>query len=592
MLRSMLCVGLVLLASLAGAPAVAQHAASPAPASAQGVWTGAWRGTLEAGQRRLRLQLTIAAAADGSLSGQLESLDQAPGQPMPLTTLSVVDGRLSFAIPTRRVSYEGVWTPDADSFVGAFRQGASLPLTFVRGGFAPAAVVEGMDGLWEGTTRRNGADMRMALRVTTGPAGTEAKFDAPDMFALGMPVAALARQGDQVRFTLPTAGVSFSGLIQGQSLSGEWTDGSTSLFQRAGAETKAPPPPRPQTPQPPFPYREMEARIPNADAPDVTLAGTLTLPRGEGPFPAVVLITGSGPQDRDETAYGHKPFAVLADHLARRGVAVLRYDDRGVGASTGRHSGATSADFATDAKAAVAWAASRPEIDARAIGLVGHSEGGMIAPLAAMVAPSVSYLVLLAAPGVPIAEMLESQRHALAEAQGRSAAEVAASDSLQARLTEIAGGPMDRASAEAALQVALNDARITGSNLSPAARDAIREQVLDPWFRWFIRHDPSPALAHFRGPILALNGALDRQVLPGQNLAGIRNATVANGDVTIIELPGLNHLFQTARTGGLGEYAAIEETISPIALDAVSAWIVERYVRRDAAKESGALPRP
>ena len=579
MLRSMLCASLLVLASSAGVPAVARQAAPPVPASANDMWTGAWHGTLEAGPRRLRLQLAISAAADGGLSGQLESLDQAPGQPMPLTTLSVVDGRLSFAIPAKRISYEGVWTPEANSFVGAFRQGASIPLTFVRGGFGPAPVVEGMDGVWSGTTRRNGVDMRMALRVTTGPAGTEAKFDAPDMLAMGMPVTALARQGDQVRFTLPTAGVSFTGQIRDQSLSGEWTDGSTSLFERAGADPLATAPRRPQTPQPPFPYREVEAHILNADAPNVTLAATLTLPAGAGPFPVVVLITGSGPQDRDETAYGHKPFAVLADHLARRGVAVLRCDDRGVGGSTGRHAGATSADFASDAKAAVAWIASRPEIDANAIGLLGHSEGGMIAPLAAMEAPSVSYLVLLAAPGVRIAEMLDAQRRALAEAQGRSAAEIAASDALQARLTAIAGGPMDRASAEGALQAVLNDTRITGSSLSPAARDAIREQVLDPWFRWFIRHDPSPALAHFRGPILALNGSLDRQVLPGQNLSGIRNAAVANGDVTIIELPGLNHLFQTARTGGLGEYAAIEETMSPAALDAVSAWIVERYGR-------------
>ena len=588
MLRSMLCAGLVALTSFAGVPAVAQHATSSVPASTQSMWTGAWQGTLEAGQRRLRLQLTITAAADGSLSGQLESLDQAPGQPMPITTMSVIDGRLSFAIPAKRISYEGVWTPEANSFVGAFRQGASMPLTLVRGGLAPASVVEGLDGVWSGTTRRNGADMRMALRVATGPAGTEAKFDAPDMFAMGMPVTALTRQGDQVRFTLPTAGVSFTGQISGRSLSGGWTDGSTSLFQRADAEALTTAARRPQTPQPPFPYREIETHISNAGAPDVTLAATLTLPAGDGPFPAVVLITGSGPQDRDETAYGHKPFAVLADHLARRGVAVLRYDDRGVGGSTGRHLGATSADFAADAKAAVAWIASRPEIDARAIGLLGHSEGGMIAPLTAMEAPSLSYLVLLAAPGVRIADLLDAQRRALADAQGRSAAEIAASDTLQTRLTEIAGGSMDRASAETALQVVLNDTRITGADLSPAARDAIREQVLDPWFRWFIRHDPSPALAHFRGPILALNGSLDRQVLPDQNLSGIRNATVANADVTIIELPGLNHLFQTARTGGLGEYAAIEETMSPAALDAVSAWIVERYVRGDVAKASGA----
>lgn len=584
MLRSLLCIGLALLTSLVGNPSVAQDAVPLAPSPAQDLWTGVWGGTLEVGRRQLRLQLTIRNTADGGYSGALESLDQAPGQPMPLTTLSLVDGHLSFAISEKRISYEGAWRPEVNSFVGAFQQGASIPLTFVRGGFAPASLVEGMDGIWSGTTRRNGADMRMTLRVTTGPAGTEAKFDAPDMFAMGMPVTALTRQGGQIRFTLPTAGVSFTGQVRGPSLSGEWTDGGTSLFQRADVEPLAIAPRRSQTPQPPFPYREIETRISNVDAPGVTLAATLTLPTGDGPFPAVVLITGSGPQDRDETAYGHKPFAVLADHLARRGVAVLRYDDRGVGGSTGQHTGATSADFASDAMAAAVWLALRPEVNIDAIGFVGHSEGGLIAPLAAMETSNVSYLVLLAAPGVRITEMLDAQRRALTQAQGRSAAEVTAADTLQEKLIEIASSSLDQASAEVALKAVLNDTRITGSNLSSAARDAISAQVLDPWFRWFIRHDPSPALTHFRGPILALNGSLDRQVLPEQNLAGIRNATIANADVTIIELPSLNHLLQTARTGGVGEYAVIEETISPIALDAVSTWIIERYVRNDGEK--------
>ena len=581
MRRSMLCAGLLALTSFIGAPSMAQPASPPSHMAEQDGWTGSWHGVLEAGHRRLRLRLVISPAADGGLSGQLESLDQAPGQRMPLTMLSVIDGRLRFALPERRISYEGLWEPAANSFTGTFRQGASMPLVFTRGDLASAPVVEGLDGDWEGTTRRNGADMRMALRVTTGPAGTEATFDAPDMLAMGMSVTALVREGDQVRFTLPSAGVSFAGQVSGQSLSGRWTDGGVSLFQRSGAAAKTATPHRPQTPQPPFPYREIEASIPNADATDVTLAATLTLPHGDGPFPAVVLISGSGEQDRDETAYGHKPFAVLADHLTRQGVAVLRYDDRGVGASTGRYPGATSADFASDARAAFAWVTSRPEIDANAVGLLGHSEGGMIASLAAMEAPDVAYLVLLAAPGVRIAEMLEAQRRALAQAQGRNPAELAASEALQARLMAIAGGDMDPASAEAALRTVLNDRRLTGAVLSPAARDAIGRQVLDPWFRWFVRYDPSPALAQFRGPVLALNGSLDRQVLPEQNLSGIKNATLANRDVTILELPGLNHLFQTARTGGLGEYAAIEETLSPVALDAISKWIVDRYVRAD-----------
>lgn len=579
MLRFLLRAGLLALAGFACAPSFARGASPPVSASAREPWIGPWHGTLDAGKRRLRLQLTIGKDASGLWQGQLESLDQAPGQGMPLSELSVGDDGLRFSLPAKGIRYEGTWEPEGDRFVGTFRQGAAFPLAFARGPFAAAPLVQGLDGAWEGTTLRNGVEMRMALRVGTGNGGTVATFDAPDMLAKAMPVTALARDGDRIRFTLPTAGVSFAGRIEGEELSGRWTDGSRSCFRRTGSSAEAVAPRRPQTPRPPFPYRDLDASIPGIAAPGVTLSATLSLPDGDGPFPAAILITGSGPQDRDESAFGHKPFAVLADHLARRGIAVLRYDDRGVGRSTGRHAGATSADFANDANAAFAWLAAQPGIDANAIGFIGHSEGGIVGPLAALDNPKVAWMVLLAAPGVPIAAMLEAQRKALAQAQGRSAAEQEASEALQAGAMRIAGSTLDEAAARSALDAPLDEA----AKLPPAARDAMRKQALDPWFRWFVRHDPAPALARFPGPILALNGALDRQVLPRQNLEGIRAATASNRDAATRELAGLNHLFQTARTGGLGEYAAIEETMSPLALDAVSGWIVERYPARTPA---------
>ena len=404
--------------------------------------------------------------------------------------------------------------------------------------------------------------------------GTTASFDAPDMLTTGMPVTALVHKGNQARFSLPMAGVSFSGQLDGETLTGRWSDGSRSHFQRQPA-THTATPPRPQTPRPPFPYREIEAHIPNPAAPSVTLAATLTLPDGAGPFPAAILITGSGPQDRDESAFGHKPFAVLADYLARRGIAVLRHDDRGAGQSSGHHAGATSADFASDTNAAFAWLAAQPGIDPNAIGFIGHSEGGMVGPLAAVDNPQVAWMVLLAAPGVPIAQMLEAQRKALATTQGLSTAELEASEALQAELMRIAGSTLDTESARRALDAVLDDERASATRRSPAAREAVQRQVLDPWFRWFLRYDPTPALAHFRNPILALNGALDRQVVPQQNLAGIRAATAANRDVTTIELPGVNHLLQNARTSGLGEYATLEETIALAALNAIADWITQ-----------------
>jgi pimeloyl-ACP methyl ester carboxylesterase len=311
----------------------------------------------------------------------------------------------------------------------------------------------------------------------------------------------------------------------------------------------------------------------------VTLAGTLTLPQGNGPFPAAILITGSGPQDRDESLMGHRPFAVLADYLTRHGIAVLRYDDRGTARSTGSFEGATTADFATDAAAAYAFLRGRPGIDRNKIGYIGHSEGGMVGPLAAPDSPGLAYMVLLAGPGERTRDLLEAQRRAIGQTMGLSAAELDQAGPLNSRLLEIAAGDLPQAEAEAAMRAVLTDEALAGAGLTPAQRDLMMARVLDPWFRWFLRYDPGPALRALHMPVLALNGSLDRQVLPEANLAGIRAALAGNPDVTITLLPGLNHLFQNARTGGIGEYAEIEETMAPVALQTVADWIRARFVR-------------
>src|SRR5207253_10843486 len=223
---------------------------------------------------------------------------------------------------------------------------------------------------------------------------------------------------------------------------------------------------------------------------------------------------------------------------------------------------ATSADFATDANAAFAFLAARPEIARRAIGFVGHSEGGMVGPIAAMANRDVAFLVLLAGPGTGLTDLLIAQSRAIGAAQGQSAAEFARSAPLQAEAIRIAASTMTDAEARAALTASLTDERLTAAGLPREARAGLMYQMLDPWFRWFLRYDPAPALRQFRGPLLAVNGSLDLQVLPGPNLAAIRAATAGHRDVPVTELPGLNHLFQTARTGAVGEYAMIEETMA------------------------------
>ncbi|NJD20351.1 MAG: alpha/beta hydrolase, partial [Gemmatimonadetes bacterium] len=345
---------------------------------------------------------------------------------------------------------------------------------------------------------------------------------------------------------------------------------------------------RPQHPKPPFPYRAEEVAIPPG-TPGVTLAGPLPLPQGTGPFPAVVLVSGSGPQDRDESLMGHKPFLVLADHLTRKGIAVLRYDDRGVGKSTGSFSTATSEDFAADALAAVAFLKARGDVGA--VGIAGHSEGGLIGPLAASRSADVAFLVMLAGPGLPGEEILYLQGDLIARAGGASEAQTAANRRIQEAMFGVVRTQPDSTAAVTEMQHALQETlaslpadirRAMEAELTPAALDAQIRQVNSRWFRFFLTYDPRPTLAKVRVPVLALNGALDLQVPAEANLREVEAALKrgGNADVTARLLPGLNHLFQTARTGSPSEYADITETMSPAALEAVSSWILQRFGRR------------
>lgn len=557
--------------------------AAPA-AHAQETVAGDWHGTLTVPTGQLRLLLTIRQSEGGALGAELESLDQAPGRKLPVAAIAVADGRMTFSIPMIGATYEGRWQAATGSFAGTFIQGGTaLPLELARGAAESLPAVAGLDGRWEGSITRNGTALRLVLRVATGPRGTIAALDSPDMLAMGMQVAELAHDGQAVSFAVPASNAHYRATLaaDGARMSGTWTrTGSPDAevaFVRS-ARSAAAPPARPQEPRPPFPYRAEEVHFPNPRAAGVTLAGTLTLPPGRGPFPAAILITGSGPEDRDETVFGHKPFAVLADHLTRAGIAVLRYDDRGTAASTGAFAGATSADFATDANAAFAFLRARPEIDRRAIGFIGHSEGGMIAPLAARDNPDVAFFVLLAGPGVPIPQLMEAQRRAIGHSQGASDADLDRAVPVQSAFFAAAASDGDGAAVAARLRASLSDETLRAAGVPPAMRDQLARQASDPWFRFFARYDPAPALAAIRVPVLALNGSLDEQVVARENLAGIRAALAGNRDATVRELPGLNHLFQTARTGSPGEYADIAESFSPAALDLISGWIRSRFV--------------
>ena len=440
---------------------------------------------------------------------------------------------------------------------------------------APAqAETADLVGRWEGAIRVGDASIPVVIRVAQGPDGLVAVMDSPAQNARDIPVAGLSEASGVVRFTVPMAGGRFEGARSedGATWTGTLSQGAASMpliltRTAATAEVAAPAPPgRPQTPVPPFPYAAEDVTFLNAGA-GITLAGTLTLPEGAGPFPAVILLTGSGAQDRDETILGHKPFAVWADALTRRGVAVLRFDDRGVGGSGGGTAGETSNDFATDASAAIAFLRTRREIDPARIGLMGHSEGGMTAPLAVSQGALAAFVVMIAGQAVSGADIITEQAARLAEAAGASPEQVAETRRVQGEV--MAAVVRNRDDGPAAARDA--EAVLVAAGQSPAQARAGVRALSSPWYRWFASHDPAPALAALDVPVLGIYGGKDLQVPADQNAEALARIQPA---AEIVVLPGLNHLMQTAGSGLPAEYGTIAETLAPEAISTVTDWVV------------------
>jgi len=378
----------------------------------------------------------------------------------------------------------------------------------------------------------------------------------------------------------------------GKTIEGEWKQVGSVLPLVLSRIDEKPDIRREQDPVKPYPYDEEEVVYENTEA-GVKLAGTLTLPRSEGPFPAVILITGSGAQNRDEEIVGHRPFLVLSDNLTRRGIAVLRVDDRGIGGSTGNFSQATTEDFAGDVLAGIEYLKSRKDIDPTRIGLIGHSEGGIIAPLVAVQSPDVSFIVMMAGSGITGEEIILLQSDLIARAEGADNETITRNNALMTSMYSVVKEEQNNTIAAEKLRKLIMDERANmseeekqNSNYSEADLDAqVNAQVqtlVSPWMRFFLTYDPRPTLMQVKCPVLAINGEKDLQVPPEENLQAIEEALKAGGnkDYTVKELPGLNHLFQTAQTGSPSEYAAIEETISPTALDVIGNWISEHTQKK------------
>lgn len=431
--------------------------------------------------------------------------------------------------------------------------------------------------------------IRFGLVVTADGAGWKGKFSQPDQGVAGIGATVVA-EADGVKIAL--AGVGGKPTMEGRmdaagKVAGSFTQGAakgTFEMSRGTAQQKR----RPQEPVPPFPYREEEVRV--AVKAGVSLGGTLTLPGGDKPergWPAVVLVTGSGPQNRDEELMGHRPFAVLADRLARKGIVVLRYDDRGVGMSTGTFAGATTKDFAEDGAAAVKWLRGRAEVREGGVGILGHSEGGLVGPMVAAGDDRTAFVVMLAGPGVRGRELMGVQYEKSMLAMGIPEAVVKRQAVAQGKALDSAMAGDEAAAQEAMVDLILMQSGQLELEKVPAeARAKVATSawpqvanLMSPWMRGFLLMDPREALRRVKCPVLAVNGTLDTQVDAGQNLPEVEKALRegGNADVTVRTFEGLNHLFQAAKTGSVSEYAMIEETMNEEVMEVVAEWILGRF---------------
>ncbi len=460
---------------------------------------------------------------------------------------------------------------------------AALPAA----GFAQPASPVSLAGTWKGALDLPGQKLPIVFHIAYADGQLSATWDSPAQGAMGLGTRSVTFDGSIVKIDIPMVGGDYTGTLDpGMNLiKGTWMQGGAGFaldLERDLSGLAAVGPKRPQTPAAPFPYTILEATI-SGGAYGNVLSGTFTIPAGAGPFPAVVLVSGSSPQDRDESIMGHKPFHVIADYLTRRGIAVFRYDDRGIGSSTGDFGAGTSLDFADDAQAALAWLAARSEVDPARVGIAGHSEGGLIAPIVASRDKNARFIILLAGPGMKGSEILYLQSAAISRASGVPEAQIAVVNALNSKLYAAATAPGTEAESVARVKALYRQFLDEQPGMPEAAKqkamDDFEPQVRGlaaPWMRTFLALDPASYLAKVSVPTLAVIGGVDLQVPPEENLAAIGKIFKNAGHVDLLtarRLEGLNHLFQHSATGLPSEYATIEETFAPEALALMAEWI-------------------
>jgi pimeloyl-ACP methyl ester carboxylesterase len=443
-----------------------------------------------------------------------------------------------------------------------------------------------VSGYWLGTLDAGATSLRLAFNISRASEDVfTATMDSPDQGATGIPTGDVMVDGDSIRIEVPYVRGYYLGVFtSAATIQGSWHQSGVSFALDLEKQDSPFVLQRPQEPQPPFPYKEEEVRFKQLKE-GFTLAGTLTVPQGQGPFPALVLVSGSGSQNRNEEIFGHKPFWVIADYLTKNGIAVLRYDDRGVGASGGMASGATTADLALDARSAFDYLSTRPEIEQTRLGILGHSEGGLIAFMLAAEYKDIAFIVSLAGPGVDGKTILLEQSDYISRLSG-------VSESIRKDNRIVMDKVYDLMTTNKTHQSWGDEViAFTSTYYSSKQRGQYSEEDIErakrnllasipessyAWMKYFVMSDPAPYFASISCPVLALNGRKDCQVLAEQNINAIKSGlqSAGNKQVTTMILPGLNHLFQTSQTGLPSEYNIIEETFSPNALELISGWVL------------------
>lgn len=442
-------------------------------------------------------------------------------------------------------------------------------------------------GSWNGTLNVGSAKLRIVINISKTEDGYKSTLDSPDQGAKGITVPKTTFENSKLSFEIPAGGIQYTGDFQNDKFVGTFKQSGREIpLELVKGTVVVEAPVRPQEPKKPFPYYSEDITFENPKA-QITLAGTLTLPQKEGVFPAVILISGSGPQNRDEELLGHKPFLVISDYLTRNGIAVLRFDDRGVGQSKGVFKTATSADNASDVESAVAYLRTRKEI--KQIGLMGHSEGGLIAPMVAAANPNVAFIVLLAGTGISGDKLLLMQQELIARANGADEKEIGLTKKMSEKVFELITKSNDDEQLKKDLGEYFKQALKENPEIKSANQkeeEFIAEQVKGamspwPWMQYFLKYDPATSLKKVKCPVLALNGEKDLQVPAKENLSAIEKIlrTSGNKNVTTKAYDGLNHLFQECKTGSPAEYPTIQQTFSPVVMADFTQWIKEKTTK-------------